>query len=288
MRLALDVLNYVNLAAALLLMVAAGVQARRGGLPARWGAAAFAVLAAVLLVATIGGRHPAEWVTRLVVCVLLMFPYLMLRFTGSFGAVAPVFLRFAGVATAAMLIASLLVPSFPEAGDEKPGWYAVYLVAVLGLWTVLSVVTIIGLWRRGAGQPTLTRRRTRLMSVATAGMNVLILASPLSTEEGVAAVIVGGLLFASLAGFAVGFAPPAVVRLAWRQPEQAALRRATEQLVRATTVSEVTGKLMPHVAGLVGASGAALLDDNGAVVASVGSMPASRAEPAVQCGEVQP
>jgi signal transduction histidine kinase/ActR/RegA family two-component response regulator len=273
MRLALDNISYVNVVAASLLAVAAAVQARRGGRPARWGAAAFAVLAIVLLVSTIGGRHPSDQVTRLLVCVLLAFPYLLLRFTASFGAVAPRLVRIAAVATATLIVVSLVVPSFPQAEDEKPGWYAPYLVAILGVWTILSLVTITALWRGGAGQPTLTRRRTRLMSVATGGMNVLILASPVSTGEGATALVVDGLLFASLAAFAVGFAPPRSVRLAWRQPEQQALRHATEQLVGATTVSEVTEKLMPHVARVVGGSGAALLDDEGAVVASAGSVP---------------
>jgi signal transduction histidine kinase/ActR/RegA family two-component response regulator len=77
--------------------------------------------------------------------------------------------------------------------------------------------------------------------------------------------------------FAVGVAPPALVRLAWRQPEQQALARASQELVRATTVSQVTDTLLPHVARIVGGSGAALCDQDGRVVSSVGRAPSPEA-----------
>ena len=272
MDLANDLLNYVNAAAALLLAAVAVVQARRGGWPARWGAAAFAALAAVLLVAAVGGDEPGEWVRRVLVCVLLAFPYLLLRFTASVGVLSDRLLRGAAAATAAVLLASLVIPSFPEDGEPQPGWYTAYVVAVLLFWTALSVGTIVGLWRGGTGQPTLPRRRTRLMSVATAAMNVLILLAPLNTDEGAGALTVSALLSLSLALFAVGFAPPSVVRLAWRQPEQEALRRATEELVGATTQGEVTDTLLPHVARLVGGTGAAIRDADGRVLASFGDV----------------
>jgi len=92
-------------------------------------------------------------------------------------------------------------------------------------------------------------------------------------EAGSGQLLVQALLLASLVAFAVGFAPPSLVRQAWRQPEQQALRRATEELVRARTVGDVTATLLPHVARIVGGSGAALCDETGAIVASVGSVP---------------
>jgi signal transduction histidine kinase/ActR/RegA family two-component response regulator len=274
MDLADNLFHYFNAVAALVLAAVAAGQARRGGGSGGWGAAAFAALAVVLLVAAVSGDKPAEWVSRLLICVLLAFPYLLVRFTASFGVVGRGVLHGAAAATVAIVLASLIIPSFPEAGAPQPGWYAAYLAAVLVLWTALSGVTIVGLWRGGAGQPTLTRRRTRLMSAATAAMNILILLAPLDTGEGAGALTVSALLSLSLAGFAVGFAPPRVVRVAWRQPEQEALRRATEKLVGATTVGEVTDTLLPHVARLVGGTGAAVCDADGSVLASFGDVPA--------------
>jgi signal transduction histidine kinase/CheY-like chemotaxis protein len=269
--LATDLLQYINAAVALVLAAAALAQARRGGRPGRWGAAAFAMLAVVLVVSAAAGDRAADWVMRVLVCVLLPFPFLLLGFTASFGAVSARFVRMAAIATAAMLVVSLVVPSFPAQGEPRPAWYIAYVVAVLAFWTALSLGTIVGLWRRGAGQPTLARRRARLMSVATAGMNLLILVAGVGASEGLGALAAGILMTLSLAAFSVGFAPPGIVRLAWRQPEQEALRHATEHLAVAATVPDVTGTLLPHVARIVGGSGAALSDQDGTVVASFGT-----------------
>jgi signal transduction histidine kinase/CheY-like chemotaxis protein len=281
-RLAVDFFHYVNAAAALLLASVAVLQARRGGRPGRWGAAAFAALAVVLLVAALGEEGGPEWTRKVLVCVLLAFPYLLLRFAASFGLVRAPLARVAAAATAAILVATVALPSLPEEGAPRPAWYAAYVVAVVVLWTALSVVTILALWRAGAGQPTLVRRRTRLMSAATAGMNVLILLAGAGASEGAGELTVQALLLFSLLLFAVGFAPPVLVRLAWRQPEQEALRRATEELVGATTVSEVTDTLLPHVARILGGSGAALRDEDGRVVASFGELPAIERGPGPQ------
>ncbi|MGH2967882.1 MAG: hypothetical protein ACRDK0_02280, partial [Solirubrobacteraceae bacterium] len=274
MELAGDILHYLNAAAALALAAVAAVQARWGGRPGLWGAAAFAALAVVLRVGAVGGEEPAEWVSKALVCVLLAFPYLLVRFAASLELVGGRFVRFAGLATIAVLLLSLVLPSPPEEGAPQPAWYLPYVVAVLAFWTALSVATIVGLWRGGAGQPTLTRRRTRLMSAATAAMNVLILLAPLDTGAGAGELVVQALLSVSLVSFAVGYAPPPFVRLAWRQPEQEALRQATEELVGAMTVPQVTDTLLPHVARIVGGSGAALCDEHRRVIASVGSVPA--------------
>jgi signal transduction histidine kinase/ActR/RegA family two-component response regulator len=132
------------------------------------------------------------------------------------------------------------------------------------------------LWRGGAGQPTVARRRARLMAAATAGMNVLILLAGSGAgaggSEGARELVVQVLMLISLVTFGVGFAPPWIVRLAWRQPEQEALRRATEKLVGAVSVSEVSEMLLPHVAAIVGGSGAALLDEHGEALATFGTV----------------
>jgi len=269
---AIDLFPYVNAAAALLLVIIALPQGRRGGHAARWGAAAFAVLAAVLWVDALYDDLGSGWARKALIGILLAFPYLLLRFTASLRALSPRLTRLATAATVAVLAATVALPPLPEDEVARPAWAIAYLVAVVAYWTALSMVTIAGLWRGGSGQPTLTRRRARLMSVATAGINLLILIAAAASNGG-EELAVQGLLLLSLAAFAVGFAPPAFVRLAWRQPETEAVRRATEELVQATTVSQVTDTLLPHVARIVGGSGAALRDADGRVVASFGSLP---------------
>jgi signal transduction histidine kinase/CheY-like chemotaxis protein len=276
-----SIFHYLNAAASLALAIAAALRMRRGGSTPRWGAAAFAVLALVM-VAQLGERHHSAAVEKLIVCLLLAFPYLLLQFAASLQAISQ---RIAHVGTAALaivVVATLSLPPLPQEGDPRPDWIWIWTVGVLVFWTALSVVTIAGLWRGTGAQPTLARRRTRLMSAATAGMNVLILLAGIGVTGAVAELVVQALLLVCLAAFAVGFAPPAIIRLAWRQPEQEALRHATQELVVAETVGEVTDKLLPHVARIVGASGASLIDEHGAVVAAWGDRPGRASTETVQ------
>ncbi len=283
MQLAVELAHYVTGAAALILATVAALQAGRGGRAGRWGAAAFGALAVALLIRAVDEAARPEWTVKVLVCFLLAFPYLLLRFTESFVAVPVVMARLAAGSLAALLAATVALPFFPEDGAARPGWYTAYIVVGAAFWTALAGTTMVGLWRGGAGRPTLMRRRVRLMSAATGGINVVVLVLAGGDEGGVELAL-QALLLVSLAAFAVGLAPPVFVRLAWRQPEQEALRRATEELVRAGTVSEVTDTLLPHVASIVGGSGAALWDEDGTVVASFGSMPHAEGDPGSRDG----
>jgi signal transduction histidine kinase/CheY-like chemotaxis protein len=272
---AIDALRYLTATAALCLAVTAVARVRRGGPARRWGAAAFAGLAIVLAISALDTDHGmGGWRAKALTCVLLVFPYLLLRFTASFGTLSARFTRLATVATAAILLATLALPPAPAGNTPHTGWVVPYTVLVVAFWLALSVGTIVGLWREGAGQPTLARRRMRLMSAAAAAMTLLIAFAAAGIDEPGDELVVQALLLASVAAFAVGFAPPRFVRLAWREGEQGELRRATEQLVGATTVSQVTDTLLPQVAKIVGGSGAALYDESGAVVAAFGRVPA--------------
>ena len=267
-----DALRYVTAMLALALAVVTVARVHRGGDARRWGAAAFVALAVVLLESTFGERGAPGWAGKVLICVLLAFPYALLRFTASLGAVRPRVVTLATLATVAMLVTTLALPA-RGAGDSRPGWFAVYAGVVVVFWVALSLLTIAGLWREGAGQPTLARRRVRFMSVGTAGMAVLILLAALGLDDGAGQLTVEALLLLSLVAFGIGFAPPQFVRLAWQQPEQDELRLATERLVSAVTVSDVVDTLMPHLPRIVGGSGAALYDERGELVSGVGDVP---------------
>jgi CheY-like chemotaxis protein len=148
---AVEILEHVNAAVALLLAGVAGLRARRGVQPERWGAAAFAALGVTLLIAALDADSRVDWVSKGLVCVLLAFPYLLLRFTASLGATPVRFLRPATAATAGILVAAV-----------------------------------------GVG-------------------------------EGAGNLAVQGLLLVTLVLFAVGFAPPRIVRVMWRLPELPAM-----------------------------------------------------------------
>jgi len=287
----IELISYGNAIVALLLALYAIAISGRTGIPGRWGAAAFAVLAAVLGVATFDEGLDGDVVAKLVIGLLLAFPYLLLRFAVSFGTGAARWVRSAGVLAAAMLIVTLALPQLPQDSDQQPGWLLAYTVGLLVYWTVLSVITILSLWRPGTGQPTLARRRTRLLSVATGALNILILSAGFGLDDPSAELAIQLLLLLSLLLFGLGFAPPRFVRLSWRGPEQEALQQATEQLMGADSVSDVAKTLLPHVVAMVGGSGAVLLaEDRETILASVGDRAAQsdEAPPRVQTEVVIP
>ncbi len=267
-----EALEILSVAAFLLLAVIAVTRLLRGSEPDRWLAGAFAALAAVLLASLLLPDEQPWWVGKATLVVLLSFPYLLYRFTSSFRPDRTRVDVAALVGMGIVLAVSLALPEIPQDGARRPGWVLAYVALILVYWTALSGVVVVQLWRAGAGHPTLTRRRMRLMSVAAAGLNVGILLAGVSPPDSavVDAVLQALVLFTAIA-FLLGFSPPRTLRLAWRSPEQDAAREAVNQLMRTESAAEVANVLLPHVAALAGASGAALTDAEGRVVASHGA-----------------
>ena len=118
MRSLIELISYGNAVVALLLALYAIAISGRTGTPGRWGAAAFAALAAVLVVATFDPGLEGAIVAKVVISLLLAFPYCLLRFAVSFGTRAARWVRSAGVLAAAMLIATLALPQLPQDSDQ--------------------------------------------------------------------------------------------------------------------------------------------------------------------------
>jgi signal transduction histidine kinase/ActR/RegA family two-component response regulator len=144
---------------------------------------------------------------------------------------------------------------------------ALFLIAILIQWTLLSIIAAVGLWKAGDGLATLTRRRMRLMSIATCGLNVAILGSA-SSPDGGANVVVRALALLSAVAFYVGLAPPRFVREMWQRPERAKIQAAVQQLMQTTASDEVSRILLSHAVDIVGAKAAWLMDGDESVMAS--------------------
>src|SRR4051794_1837332 len=67
--------------------------------------------------------------------------------------------------------------------------------------------------------------------------------------------------------FLLGLAPPSVLRMAWRRSEEAALRTAELEMMKATTPEEVATPILEPIARMLGGQGAVLADSNGGVIA---------------------
>jgi signal transduction histidine kinase/CheY-like chemotaxis protein len=274
-----DGIELLNVAAFLLLAATGLARLRRGSVADRWLTAAFGALGGVLLASLFLPENPPSWVEKVDIVVLLLFPYFLYRFTSSFRPGRRRIDVAATVAVAAVVAVSLALPHIPQNGTARPGWVSLYIGLILLYWTALSGIVVVQLWRAGGGHPTLTRRRMRLMSVAAAGLNVGILFAGASPPDSVVvdAVLQAVVLFTAVA-FLLGFSPPRSLRLAWRSPEQQAAREAMDELLRAESATDVTNVLLPHVAAIIGASGAALVDADGRVVASHDATPDMLAE----------
>lgn len=268
-----QVVGYLNLVAFAAVWLAAFRQwAARRDRAALWAMVAFATLA---LVVVVGRLLPEETdvtalgvIERVEVVVLLVFPYFLYRFTTAFDPSSRRVEIVLSAMTAAMVVWTFALPSFPETGEPRPAWFLAYLAAFLVHWTVLSVISAGRLWRAGRGQPSVARRRMRLLAGASASLTLAIVVAAASTDPDSSLAAAGGLLaFVSAVAFFLGLAPPALVRLAWRLPEQHRLQRAIESLMTAATSrEEIAGRVLAPMADIVGARAVAIRDAEGQVL----------------------
>ena len=242
-----------------------------------WFAATFLVLAGISVIALLLPEESSselfDWIVKVEVAILVLFPYFLYRFTASFLDRVPWLRVLATVLTAGVIIWTFALPRFPAEGEPRPSWFAFWIAGFLTQWSVLSMIVTVRLWVAGRGQPSVARTRMRLMSVAAFGITtVLILAGTASPDEEPSAfsLAVSFLTFLSGLAFFVGFAPPGWLRVIWRRPEAAALQRGISGLMASRTPEDVARKLLPHVVGIIGARAAALLDDEGRVIATEG------------------
>jgi len=276
-----DVLPWLRLAlvvAFALLATVALVRASRSGAVGWWAAAMFGSLAFALAGAWLPDELAVElpwWLDALwVVLLLLAFPYLLLRFTASFRSLPRWLEYLAATLAVGGVIATVVREAIPEARLGQP-WDS-YVPVMLAYWLLVSLVSVVRLWQAGRGQPTVARRRMRLMSVAAAVLALAVLAEVQLNDVPVPlrlSVLLAALF--SEAAFGLGFRPPRAVRLSWRQTEERYLQTATVAVLRATTAEEVARELLPPTVRLVGGAGAVLVDPQSRVTSSYGQAPAT-------------
>jgi signal transduction histidine kinase len=245
---------------------------RRGGRAAGWLAVTFGSLAVVVLLGEALPEEPeslpAVALQRVLIAVAVLFPYLLYQFGRTFFDPIPWFYRLATALTV-LAVAGALIIEIPEEGEPRSVAFQVFIYLVLVQWTLISARVATALWRAGEGQPTVARRRLRVMALGSLALVLALviagLAEP-SEDPGPTQIIVE--LFAIGSGplFLLGFAPPAFVRIAWRHREQAGLRDAELRLLQAETEDDVAAALLPHVTHLVAGEGSALIRRDGTII----------------------
>lgn len=277
----IQVLGDIQLAAFAALAVVSLLEwRRRRGEAAAWVAATFGTVGAILVIARFLPRTPTGaltvlWPSKILLAVLILFPYFLYRFMASFRPPARWLRILAPALTALVVGGSLALPYFPAPGGRRPAWFQLYVVGLVLQWTILSVAVAVGLWKAGRGEPTIARRRMRVLASASAALALIMVISGATPGGRLGALTVATQLLGigAAAFFYLGFVPPSILRQAWRHHEDEALRDAVARLMGAKTVEAVAGTLIPTIPGLVGARAAALIDRRGKLIGSFGIRP---------------
>jgi signal transduction histidine kinase len=172
------------------------------------------------------------------------------------------------------------LPHFPEQGERRPAQFVAYLVLFLIHFAVLLVFVAWRLWTAGAGQPSVARRRMRVLASASTLLTLALLAVALNADADALSSVVGQILAAlSAAGFWLGVAPPRLVRMWWRRPEQQRAQVAIGELMTlATTQEQVAARVLEPITQIVGARAIAVRNEKGETVGAHGE-PAGDAAP---------
>ena len=279
-----SVVDWTNLALFTALGVVAVLQWRGGrGRAAIWAALSFGSLA---LVADVGRALPEEPDTalehvagRLLIAALVLFPYFLYRFTTAFKKPTRRLERFLGLMTIVVLGWTFVLPGFPAQGEPWPAWFVAYIVGFLVHFSTLLIVVSIRLWRAGRAQPGVARRRMQMFSFGAAAITAALLLAGTDPDE-VSWVALAISILGTVSGltFLLGLAPPALLRAAWRRPEQRQVQDAIADLMTATSEDEVARRVLPPMAAIVGADAVALQADDGRIIGWHGATDSMLAE----------
>jgi signal transduction histidine kinase len=269
---AIHVLRYVNIVAYIALgVVTLRFWHRRRDRASMWAAIAFGDLALLEIFALVPnhpGNIPERALGRVVIALIVVFPYFLFRFTNAFRKTSrPLALLLLALSTI-LVTWTFALPSIPQPGESRSVAFEVFVIVFFVHWATLSTVSATSLWRAGRAQPTVARRRMELLAIASGLLTLAILFAALTTRE------FGGFsLGAQIAGtvavvaFFAGFAPPLVLRLLWRRPEQERVQQAMTSLLSfAASQEEVASRVLEPGAAIVGARAMAIRNAEGTVV----------------------
>ncbi|HZP15750.1 MAG TPA: hypothetical protein VFA96_08000, partial [Nocardioides sp.] len=224
MKVAVETLQYISLVAYAVLALATLNQWRlRRDRAAAWAAAAFGALGIVVILGQVVPDHPhgfgARFAQKVDIAILLLFPYLLHRFTTVFRTATSRLEQALGLMTVAMIVWTFSIPKFPGPGEHRSAGIIAYLAGFLIHWTVLSAVSSARLWRAGAAQPSVARRRIRILALAAALLTIALFAAVATSRTySVPSLISQLLAIVAAVAFLLAFVPPAIVRLLWRRP----------------------------------------------------------------------
>jgi signal transduction histidine kinase len=284
MRQVVEYGGYANLVLFTVVALVALRQWRLGrGRAGLWAAISFVALAFVVEVAPRLDESPdgslEKYLQRTLIALLVLFPYFLYRFSTAFEPPTRRLEGLIGLMTLAVLVWTYALPEIPQEGESRPTAFLAYLAAFLLYWIVLAVVIAARLWRGSRDAPTVARRRLRVLAAAASMLTVAILLGAfgqdyvaLSFGQDHVALEAASTVLAGLSAlaFLLGLAPPPIVRLLWRRPENARIQTAILGLMGAASEEEVAEQVAAPMAAMVGARAVALVDQNDRMIGSHG------------------
>ena len=272
MQTAIHVFRYVNIVAYIALgIVTFRFWRQRRDRASMWAAIAFGDLALLEIFALVpnhAGNIPERALGRILIALIVVFPYFLFRFTNAFRKTSRPLAILLLALSATLVTWTFALPAIPQPGEARSGIFEAFVIVFFVHWATLSIVSATSLWRAGRAQPTVARHRMRLLALASGLLTLAILFSALTTRE-YGGLSLGAQIAATVAvaGFFIGFAPPLVLRLLWRRPEQERVQQAITSLLSfAESQEEVASRVLEPGAAIVGARAMAIRNAEGAVV----------------------
>jgi len=217
-----------------------------------------ALLFGALAVAVVEGAlvsaleiDPPAALTFMVTGLIMAVPYLLLRLADDFTGVRAILMR---VGLAGFLLSLLIIAA---AGTPLPGWATLYLVVYFGGGGIYAAIRFVGEARRAHG---IARQRMRAAAAASFTLGAAILVAGLLQvlAPGVAGAITLVLALGAAIAYAAAFAPPTLLRRAWREPE---LRQFLARAAQASATIDPAARLREielNAAAAMGASRAVI------------------------------
>jgi signal transduction histidine kinase len=250
-----------------------GFWLRRRDRPTRWAAIAFGSLGLLELLGLIPAHHGNSFEqvnVRIVIALLVLFPYLLFRFTNAFRRPNPRLANGLFALSAILVVWTFALPRIPTGHEHRSTGFQVWVTVFFIHWTVLSIVSAWSLWTAGRAQPTVARRRMQSLALAAALITfALLLAIPSSNQDSGLSLASQSVALISVIAFFLAFAPPQLLRILWRAPEQTRMQQAVASLLAfAETQEEVAQRVLEPAAAIVGARAIAIGNAEGRFVAS--------------------
>jgi signal transduction histidine kinase/DNA-binding response OmpR family regulator len=238
----------------------------------------FLVLAIVLL-ATVAGLSRLQSLagggkamSALVVAAFVGSGYSVFRFRAAFLPVSRGWHR--AVLATALLSAGLLVALVLADGQRRTvsplAWAALAAVAA---WGAMVAEPIVRFWVASRKRPAVQRARLQALSGGFAGLLLVVVVSAVAGSAGRSPAVQLALQLVALGIVPllyISFAPPAWLRRQWRAGEESAQRKATQDLLTATSAAGIAELALDRALRLVGAEAGCVADERGTVLATRG------------------